>query len=38
MSIRVFLADDHAIVREGLVTLLATQADLTVVGTATNGH
>ncbi len=38
MSIRVFLADDHAIVREGLVTLLATQADLAVVGTATNGH
>jgi DNA-binding NarL/FixJ family response regulator len=38
MSIRVFLADDHAIVREGLVTLLAAQADMTVVGTAANGH
>ncbi len=38
MSIRVFLADDHAIVREGLVTLLAAQADMTVVGTAANGQ
>ena len=38
MSIRVFLADDHAIVREGLVTLLEAQADIIVVGTAANGH
>ncbi len=38
MTISVFLADDHAIVREGLVTLLAAQADIEVVGTADNGR
>jgi DNA-binding NarL/FixJ family response regulator len=38
MTISVFLADDHAIVREGLVTLLAAQADIEIVGTATNGR
>lgn len=34
MAIRVLLADDHAIVREGVSYLLATQADMTVVGGA----
>lgn len=38
MPISVFVADDHAIVREGLVTLLAAQADIDVVGTAENGR
>lgn len=37
MPIRVFVADDHAIVREGLVQLLRQQPDLTVVGTGTEG-
>ncbi len=36
--IRVLLADDHAIVRQGLRTLLAGQPDLTVVGEATDGE
>lgn len=35
--ITVLLADDHTIVREGLRALLATQADLAVVGEAANG-
>ncbi|MET0377758.1 MAG: response regulator transcription factor [Spongiibacteraceae bacterium] len=38
MPIRVFVADDHAIVREGLVTLLAAQPDIDIVGTAANGR
>jgi len=38
MTIRVVLADDHAIVREGLRALLDHQPDMQVVGTATNGH
>ncbi len=38
MTISVFVADDHAIVREGLVTLLAAQADIAVVGTSANGR
>lgn len=37
MSIRIFLADDHQMVREGLRTLLAQQADFDVVGEATDG-
>ncbi|HEX7811794.1 MAG TPA: response regulator transcription factor [Burkholderiales bacterium] len=36
--ITVFVADDHAIVREGLVTLLAAQTDIEIVGTAANGR
>lgn len=36
--IGVFIADDHAIVCEGLVTILATQPDIEVVGTASNGR
>lgn len=38
MPIRVFVADDHAIVLEGLTTLLAAQPDIEVVGTAANGR
>jgi DNA-binding NarL/FixJ family response regulator len=36
--ITVFLADDHAIVRDGLATLLEAQPDMKVVGTAANGR
>jgi DNA-binding NarL/FixJ family response regulator len=35
--IRVFLVDDHPIVREGLKTLVMKQADMTVVGEAGDG-
>ena len=38
MSIGVLLVDDHAIVRDGLKTLLEIQADLRVIGEATNGR
>ena len=38
MTIRVFLADDHAIVRDGLRMLLEAQPDLQVVGEADNGR
>lgn len=38
MSIRVFLADDHAVVRDGLRALLEAQDDITVVGDAANGR
>jgi DNA-binding NarL/FixJ family response regulator len=38
MSIAVLLADDHAIVRDGLKTLLQAQPDLRVVGEAANGR
>jgi DNA-binding NarL/FixJ family response regulator len=38
MSISVFLADDHAIVREGLKLLLETQPDIQVVGNAVDGR
>jgi DNA-binding NarL/FixJ family response regulator len=38
MRTTVFVADDHAIVRDGLATLLAAQPDLEVVGTAANGR
>jgi len=34
----VFVADDHAILRDGLATLLAAQPDMDVVGTAANGR
>jgi NarL family two-component system response regulator LiaR len=36
--IRVFLADDHAIVRKGLEALIATEEGMTVVGTAADGQ
>jgi len=34
----VFVADDHAVLRDGLATLLAAQSDMEVVGTAANGR
>jgi two-component system response regulator NreC len=37
VSIRVFIADDHGILRGGLRALINTQADMEVVGEATNG-
>ncbi len=36
--IRVLVVDDHAIVRQGLVRLLAAEPDLEVVGEAPGGH
>jgi len=38
MSITVLLADDHAMVRDGLKLLLESQQDITVVGLASNGR
>jgi len=38
MPIKVFLADDHAVVRDGLRALLEAQADITVVGDAATGR
>jgi DNA-binding NarL/FixJ family response regulator len=36
--IRILVADDHPIVRDGLVAVLSTQADFAVVGTAGDGE
>lgn len=36
--IRIFIADDHAMVRGGLKQIIATCGDLQVVGEATDGH
>lgn len=36
--IRILLADDHPIVRDGLVAILSTQPDFEVVGEASNGR
>jgi DNA-binding NarL/FixJ family response regulator len=38
MAISVFIADDHAVVRDGLRLLLENQTDITVVGEAANGR
>jgi DNA-binding NarL/FixJ family response regulator len=38
MTIAVFLADDHTVVRDGLCALLNAEADITVVGTASGGR
>ena len=38
MSIKVFLADDHAVVRDGLRMLLESQGDITVIGEASDGR
>jgi len=37
-KIRVLLADDHAVLREGLRSLLTLQDDIEVVGEATDGQ
>ena len=37
-AIRVLLADDHTIVRQGLKLILAAQPDFEVVGEAANGR
>lgn len=37
-TIRVFIADDHPIVRRGIKNLLETEANIEVVGEATNGR
>jgi NarL family two-component system response regulator LiaR len=36
-KIRIVIADDHAVVREGLATMIATQAGMELVGQATDG-
>jgi len=36
--IRILLADDHTIMRQGLSALLGRQAGLTIIGEANNGH
>jgi len=38
MTIRIFLADDHGVVRAGLRLLVETQPDLSVIGEAANGR
>lgn len=38
MSITVFLADDHAVVRDGLRSLLEEEPDIKVIGDAANGR
>lgn len=38
MPIRVFLADDHAVIRDGLRMLLEAQGDVTVIGDAADGR
>src|SRR5262245_41427630 len=36
--VRVLIADDHAVVRQGVKQILADQADMTVVGEAAQAH
>ena len=36
--ITVLIADDHSVVREGLVSLITRKADMTVIGEASNGR
>ena len=38
MSIKILLTDDHAMIRQGLHSLLESQPDLTVVGEAEDGR
>jgi DNA-binding NarL/FixJ family response regulator len=37
-SLRVIVADDHAVVRQGLVSLLSDESDIEVLGTAADGR
>ena len=37
-KIKIFVADDHPIVREGLIAILETQDDFEIVGEASNGQ
>ncbi|HVI78902.1 MAG TPA: response regulator transcription factor, partial [Candidatus Acidoferrum sp.] len=37
-QIKVLIADDHSVVREGLVSLITRRADMTVIGEAANGQ
>ena len=36
--ISVLIADDHSVVREGLVSLITRKTDMTVIGEAANGR
>ena len=36
-KIRILVADDHAVVREGLIALINTERDMTVIGEAADG-
>ena len=38
MPLTIFIADDHDVVRSGLASLLAAQADMHVIGTASDGQ
>lgn len=38
MTVRIVIADDHPLVRDGLVAVLARESDLQVVGQAGGGH
>lgn len=38
IPIRILVADDHPVVRDGLVAILSTQSDFVVVGEASNGR
>ncbi|MEE8416798.1 MAG: response regulator transcription factor, partial [Desulfobacterales bacterium] len=38
MPIKIFLADDHAVVREGLRLILEAEGDISVIGEAANGQ
>ncbi len=38
MSVKIFLADDHKIIREGLINLLKKQPDFEIIGEAEDGH
>lgn len=38
MSITVFIADDHTVIRDGLRFMLAAQPDIDVIGDAADGH
>src|SRR5690349_13510792 len=37
-KLRIFLADDHAILRQGLMVLINTQSDMEVIGEAGDGQ